>query len=261
MMKLELEQKLASLNTEIQQANKEIKSLDQEKTSVVDRGDIDTPGYAAAPGSSAAEQLATIRERQAELQGRLEDLTIMRTALQGKLAVYKANGPKAAAIRKRITSELWPKAVKSYDELRKKLADAVKTLDELHQLNVTMGELAKQHELLAGEATVPRWVAISIDPLLEGPIRMGANLSSISKTVDLKVPSQNSRVKETKKTKSTKTTADVGSGYEDPTRYGGGREALHKPEIGTFEDLTKQPGVNINSTAVVDPTDPRTVKR
>ena len=94
MSALELNEKLANLDADITQVNEDTKTLTQKRSDALSQGE--------------AETAQTLRRQLQELQERLEDLTIMKTAVQGKLRVYKKNSQDAAEIRKRVAGELWP---------------------------------------------------------------------------------------------------------------------------------------------------------
>jgi len=271
-MKQELVDKLAAVEAEIKATNEALASLAKQRNEVIQRADIDTPtpGYMPAPGSTATEQLAAIGEDSQELRQKAENLTELKSALEKKLSVFKDNQPKTEAIRKQITGELWPKTVKAYRKLRAALADAEKILAEVDELNNRMGQAAMECERLAGEQLTQQphvYVEHAVGFGLQGnpaPVMLKdwiRQLADVSETLELKFRSELTKptpkklvaAKPSRKTRTKRSS----TGLVDTTVYVDPREALHKADVGSFEDLARQPGVNVGSTAVIDPTDPR----
>ena len=75
-----------------------MKTLTQRRSDALQRTD--------QSAAQTIQEAKEIRNELSELQEKLEDLTVLKTAVQGKVAVYKNNAPKAAEIRNEISSEL-----------------------------------------------------------------------------------------------------------------------------------------------------------
>ena len=172
MSALELNEKLANLDADITQVNEDTKTLTQKRSDALSQGE--------------AETAQTLRRQLQELQERLEDLTIMKTAVQGKLRVYKKNSQDAAEIRKRVAGELWPQGTKVLSKIQQALGDVSNALKEIDQLNGSMQGLATEHEKLIGES-----VAV---PMIFVPSELrsliGVRLPELPEALQLKVRSQ-----------------------------------------------------------------------
>jgi len=172
---MELNERLTDLTQEITQINEQTKLLTQKRTSALSQQDEETG--------------KTIRRQLQELQERLEDITIMKTAVEGKLRVYKKNSQEAAEIRKRVAGELWPQGTKVLSKIQQAVADLSNALHEIDQLNGSMQGLAVEHEKLIGE-TIPV-------PLIPVPHDLrnlvAVRLPELPEALELKVHSQEVR--------------------------------------------------------------------
>lgn len=177
MSAIELNQRVTDLATEIAQINEETKTLTAKRTAALQE-----------QNETAAR---TIRGSLQELQERLEDLTIMKTAVEGKLQVYKGNSQKAAEIRKQVAGELWPQGTKVLSKMQQALADLSDAVRELDELNGTMGQLALEHERLIGE---PVKVPVLSD-LIPIDLRRASQikLCNLPELLELKTQSQQNR--------------------------------------------------------------------
>jgi DNA repair exonuclease SbcCD ATPase subunit len=184
-MKQELVQKLATITDELKETNEALAELAKQRKNLIQGGPVDVP-----PGSSATDLLAAIREDSRELEQKIEDLAALKVAFEKRLAVFKEAAPKAAAIRKQITQELWPRGVRIYDKIRAASVDVEKLLDELREVNVTMSTLFQEHEKLAGEPTVPRYAHVYIDPVIVGAVKQAAHLPPAPETLTVKVAAE-----------------------------------------------------------------------
>ena len=101
---LELNERLTDLTEEITQINEQTKLLTQKRISALSEQNEETA--------------KTIRRQLQEFQDRLEDITIMKTAVESKLRVYKKNSQEAADIRKRVAGELWPQGTKVLSKIQ-----------------------------------------------------------------------------------------------------------------------------------------------
>jgi uncharacterized phage infection (PIP) family protein YhgE len=177
MSALDLNERFANLASKIDEINEQTKTLTQKRTEALSQ--------------AQAETAQTIRRQLQELQERLEDLTIMKTAVECKLRVYKGNAQKAAGIRKQIAGELWPQGTKTLSKMEQSLADLRNAIQEMDQLNGTMFGLAAEHEKLIGESVpVP-----AISHLIPYDLRrvIGIKLPELPETLELKVRSQEVR--------------------------------------------------------------------
>jgi len=177
MSALELNERLGNLDADILQVNEETKTLTQKRTDALSQGE--------------AETAQTLRRQLQELQERLEDLTIMKTAVQGKLRVYKKNSQDAAEIRKRVAGELWPQGTKVLSKVQQAVTDLSNAIQEMDQLNGTMFGLAAEHEKLIGESVPVPMISNLIPKDLRRVI--GIRLPELSEIFELKVHSQEVR--------------------------------------------------------------------
>lgn len=174
MSAIELNTRFANLASEIDEINAETKTLTQKRTEALTRGD--------------QKSSLIIRRELQELQERLEDLTIMKTAVEAKLRVYKGNAQKAADVRKQIAGELWPQGTKALSKMQQALTDLSGAIQEIDQLNHTINGLAAEHETLIGES-------IRISPifsLVPQTLRQAATirLPELPESLELKLQSQ-----------------------------------------------------------------------
>ena len=230
MSKIEFETKLETLTAEISRVNQEMKTLTQRRSDALQRTD--------QTAAQTIQEAKEIRDELSELQEKLEDLTVLKTAVQGKVAVYKNNAPKAAAIRNEISSEVWPKAVKCYRKIRPLLDELGKVIAELNQFNKTMYGLSAQHEKLAGERMntpapfiyfdLPMPFAIPFGgATLTALVAIGKQLPEIPETIKLTLQSeatrpekkQSSTAKESKKTQPDKTELQDSTVYVNAQRH------------------------------------------
>jgi uncharacterized phage infection (PIP) family protein YhgE len=177
MSAIELNERLTDLTEEITQINEQTKLLTQKRTSALSEQNEDAA--------------KTIRHQLQEFQERLEDITIMKTAVENKLRVYKKNSQEAAEIRKRVAGELWPHGTKTLSKIQQAVTDLSNGIQEMDQLNGTMFGLAAQHEKLIGESVpVPM-----ISNLIPQDLRrvVGIKLPELPETLQLKVHSQEVR--------------------------------------------------------------------
>jgi hypothetical protein len=174
MSALELNQKLSNLDADIVQVNEETKTLTQKRSDALSQGE--------------AELAQKIRHQLQELQERLEDLSIMRTAVQGKLRVYKKNSQEAAEIRKKIAGELWPQGAGLVTKMQSALADLTNTIQEMDQLNGMIFGLTAEHEKLIGEAIPVPMISNVIPRDLRRVI--GIRLPELPEALEVKVHSQ-----------------------------------------------------------------------
>jgi hypothetical protein len=174
MSTIELNQRVTDLATEIAQVNEETKILTAKRSMALQE-----------QNETAAR---TIRTQLQELQDRLEDLTIMKTAVEGKLHIYKRNATKAAEIRKHVAGELWPQGTKILSKMQQALADLSGAIGEIDQLNGSMGQLIHEHERLTGETVrIP-----SLSDLIPMDLRRASQtkLSDLPEVLELKFQSQ-----------------------------------------------------------------------
>ena len=199
MSKAEFETKLETLTAEINRVNQEMTPLTQRRSDALQRTD--------QTAAQTIQEAKEIRDELIDPQEKLEDLTVLKTAVQGKVAVYKNNAPKAAAIRNEISSEVWPKAVKCYRKIRPLLDELGKVIAELNQFNKTMYGLSAQHEKLAGERMntpapfiyfdLPMPFAIPFGgATLTALVAIGKQLPEIPETIKLTLQSEATRAGE-----------------------------------------------------------------
>ena len=179
--KQELTEKLETFAREIESTKSQMKTLTQRRTDALQRTD--------QSAAQTIQESKEIRDELHELQEKLEDLTIMRTTIQGKVAVYKNNEPKAAELRSKITGELYPKIVKTYNQIRTGMVTVEKLILELHELNTTTERLFQEHDKLTGERTVG-YIWVNIDPTLAGFLKAGAHLPEAPETPTLRLQSE-----------------------------------------------------------------------
>jgi len=173
MSAIELNERLTDLTEEITQINEQTKLLTQKRTSAL--------------SEQNEESAKTIRRQLQELQERLEDITIMKTAVESKLRVYKkeSNLQEAAEIRKHVT-ELWSQGTEVLDKMQPALKDLANVPHEIDQLNHSMQELAADHEKLIGET-----IAVPLIPVPQHLRDLVAvRFPDLSKTLHLKLHSQ-----------------------------------------------------------------------
>ena len=137
MSAIELNHRLVELSAEIDQINQETESLNQKRVNALKEDDQRT----AQP----------IRDQLKQLQERLEDRVITKTAIESKLRVFKGHAQKAAEIRKQVAGELYPRAIKDFSKIQQTLHDLGETIQEFDQLSGTMTQLGIEHEKLIGE--------------------------------------------------------------------------------------------------------------
>jgi DNA repair exonuclease SbcCD ATPase subunit len=154
---MELTKKLGDVDTEISELNKELKDLAAKRTVALKETDHD-------PFENVRDA-ASIRTEIREAQERLEDLGIVRTAIQTKLTALKNNEPKATTVRKEIFGELYPAAVKAYRQLQPHLDAIGGILKELYGVNDAMRDRARQYETLVGERLNPPQIMLPVDPV------------------------------------------------------------------------------------------------
>jgi len=142
----ELDEKLATVTVAITEASKDLKDLAAKRAVALKQTDGEP---LEAVGNAAA-----IKAEIAELQEKLENLAVLRTAIQGKLAVYKGNAPKAALLRKQIAGD-WRQGVKIYREIPPVLAELSKLLTQIEEVNAAMRRKAEQFETLTGGPMIP----------------------------------------------------------------------------------------------------------
>jgi DNA repair exonuclease SbcCD ATPase subunit len=172
MSAIELNERLTDLTEEITQINEQTKLLTQKRTSALSEQNEDAA--------------KTIRHQLQEFQERLEDITIMKTAVENKLRVYKKNSQDAAEIRKRVAGELWPHGTKVFSKMQQALGDLSNALKEMDQLNGSIQGLAVEHEKLIGDSVAVPMIFIP------GELRSLVNvrLPDLPETLELKVRSQ-----------------------------------------------------------------------
>jgi DNA repair exonuclease SbcCD ATPase subunit len=175
MSAIELNERLTDLSEEITEINEQTKLLTQKRTSAL--------------SEQNEEAAKTIRRQLQELQERLEDVTIMKTAVQGKLRIYSKNKEQASEIRKRIAGELWPQGTKVLSKIQQAVADVSNALHEIDQLNGSMQGLAVEHEKLIGETIPVPLIPVPYD--LRGLVAV--RLPELPETLQLKVHSQEVR--------------------------------------------------------------------
>jgi len=174
MSALDLNERLTGLIAEIDQVNEETKILTAKRT--------------AALSEQNEATATTIRHQLQELQERLEDITFMKIAVEGKLRVYKGNAQKAAGIRKQIAGEFWPQGTKALSKVEQAVKDLSNAIGEMDGLNATIFALTAEHERLIGESVpVP-----SISNVIPQDLRrvVGIRLPELPETLELKVRSQ-----------------------------------------------------------------------
>ena len=189
----ELDEKLATVTTAITEANKDLKDLAGKRAAALKQTDGEP--------LQTVESTSAIRTEIAELQTKLEDLTVLRTALEGKIAVFKGHAEKAAAVRKEITGELWPQAIKSYRAIPGVLAELSKLLTQIHEFNAAMLRKAGEYETLTGEPMTPRCPQIQLPMDSIGAVQAyigGAPYAAnvLERAATVKFPSISETVKE-----------------------------------------------------------------
>jgi chromosome segregation ATPase len=143
----ELDQKLATVTEAITETNRNLKDLAAKRAVALKQTDGEP---LEAVGNAAA-----IKAEIAELQEKLENLTVLRAALEGKIQVFKGHAEKAATVKKQIIGELYPKAVRCYRKIPAVLAELSKLLAQIDEVNGAMRQKADEYATLTGGPMIP----------------------------------------------------------------------------------------------------------
>jgi hypothetical protein len=144
-----LQSEISNTDNRIREIQKQLGSLDQLKQDAISKGD-------------EATAIQALRDR-GPLEPQLEEVKIKKAALEAKVRIVKANGPRAAEIRERIVKELFPKGVKACATLHRNYVGLWPALQEMDEVNGAIKQLMKEHEELIGESIQVPHIGLSFD--------------------------------------------------------------------------------------------------
>ena len=135
----EVEHEVDAVKDRIKSLEEKARSLTQQRDEAIKRGD-----HVAA--INARRELKPIAEG-------LEELQVERGAAESRLRICqeKENVLKAAAIRKRIVTDLWPRGLKAYGTLQQFFDKLPSLLEEVNTADGLIQQLTKEHFQLTGE--------------------------------------------------------------------------------------------------------------
>ena len=133
----ELEREVESVRDQIKSLEEEERLLTRQKEEAIKRGDN-------AGAIKARRELKPLADQ-------LEELQIKKAAAESRLKISKENGPKAAAIRRRIVEELWPRGMKAYGTVQQMFDKLPALLKEANEMDGLIQQLTKEHFTLTGE--------------------------------------------------------------------------------------------------------------
>lgn len=146
-----LEQEIEAVRDQIKRIEEEEQLLTRQKDQAIKRGDN-------AAAIKARRELKPLAEQ-------LEELQIKKDAAESKLRISKESAPKAAAIRKRIVTELWPRGLKAYGAVQQMFDKLPALLREAAEMDGSIQQLCEEHFRLTGERLqVDRF---GLDPQIE----------------------------------------------------------------------------------------------
>jgi predicted metal-dependent hydrolase len=176
----ELNERLNELNMEIEQINQETQTLTQRRIDLLENDD--------------QESAQPIKHQLDELNQRLEDRIVTKKAVEVKVRLFKSHAQEAAAIKKQIIGELWPKATKCLSKAQQSLNDLSASVKEIDQLAGTIHGLASQYQSLIGEEVTVPSISLSIPENLREAA--GYRLPELLEAPDMKLRSE--EIKEAK---------------------------------------------------------------